>query len=138
VEIAALPRYRRSARGARAWWCARRLLLQAHFGRTALPMSDYVSDTKSVLDQALRVLQAMVDVAADGGWLFTALGAMYLAQMVTQGRYPRARLQPSMGPHPSHHGTPPLTPPSDPTVSACAAPTVALREPPLTGQGSPA
>ena len=50
-------------------------------------MSDYVTDTKSVLDQALRVLQAMVDVAADGGWLFTALGAMHLAQMVTQGRW---------------------------------------------------
>ena len=30
------------------------LLLQAHFARAALPMSDYVTDTKSVLDQALR------------------------------------------------------------------------------------
>ena len=50
-------------------------------------MSDYVTDTKSVLDQALRVLQAMVDVAADGGWLETTVGAMRLAQMVTQGRW---------------------------------------------------
>ena len=63
------------------------LLLQAHFHRAALPMSDYVTDTKSVLDQALRVLQAMVDVSADGGWLFTTLGCMHLAQMVTQGRW---------------------------------------------------
>jgi len=63
------------------------LLLQAHFARATLPMSDYVTDTKSVLDQALRVLQAMVDVAADGGWLFTTLGTMHLAQMVTQGRW---------------------------------------------------
>ena len=63
------------------------LLLQAHFARTALPMSDYVTDTKSVLDQALRVLQAMVDVCADGGWLYTTLGAMHLAQMVTQARF---------------------------------------------------
>ena len=63
------------------------LLLQAHFARAPLPMSDYVTDTKSVLDQALRVLQAMVDVSADGGWLYTTLGAMHLAQMVTQARW---------------------------------------------------
>ena len=61
------------------------LLLQAHFARAALPMSDYITDTKSVLDQALRVLNAMVDVASDGGWLYTALGGMHLAQMITQG-----------------------------------------------------
>lgn len=30
------------------------LLLQAHFARTPLPMSDYITDTKSVLDQAVR------------------------------------------------------------------------------------
>jgi len=63
------------------------LLLQAHFSRTALPMSDYVTDLKSVLDQALRILQAMVDIAADGGWIDTAMGAMHLTQMVTQGRF---------------------------------------------------
>ena len=63
------------------------LLLQAHFARMPLPMSDYVTDTKSVLDQALRVLQAMVDVAADGGWLYTTLGTMRLSQMVTQARW---------------------------------------------------
>ena len=28
----------------------------------------------------------MVDIAADGGWLHTALGVMHLAQMVTQVR----------------------------------------------------
>lgn len=33
------------------------LLLQAHFARAALPMSDYITDTKSVLDQTSRVLQ---------------------------------------------------------------------------------
>lgn len=33
------------------------LLLQAHFSREQLPMSDYLTDTKSVLDQAIRVLQ---------------------------------------------------------------------------------
>ena len=49
------------------------LLLQCHFGRCALPISDYVTDQKSVLDQAIRILQAMIDVAADGGWLVTTL-----------------------------------------------------------------
>ena len=33
------------------------LLLQAHFSRQQLPMADYVTDTKSVLDQTIRVLQ---------------------------------------------------------------------------------
>jgi activating signal cointegrator complex subunit 3 len=63
------------------------LLLQAYFARATLPMSDYVTDTRSVLEQALRVLQAMVDIAADGGWLQTTLGVMHLAQMVTQARF---------------------------------------------------
>jgi len=63
------------------------LLLQAHFASASLPVADYVTDLKSVLDQALRVLQAMVDIAADAGWLHTAMGAMYLTQMVSQGRF---------------------------------------------------
>lgn len=50
-----------------------------------LPISDYVTDTKSVLDQSIRVLQAMVDVAANGGWLQTALSTMHLLQMIMQG-----------------------------------------------------
>ncbi len=33
------------------------LLLQAHFERAELPIADYGTDTKSVLDQALRILQ---------------------------------------------------------------------------------
>merc|ERR1711988_113520 len=33
------------------------LLLRAHFSRHKLPISDYVTDTKSVLDQAIRILQ---------------------------------------------------------------------------------
>jgi len=63
------------------------LLLQAHMGRTPLPMADYATDTKTVLDQAVRVLQAMVDIAADAGGLANALGAMALAQMVCQAAW---------------------------------------------------
>ena len=32
------------------------LLLQAHMAHVPLPISDYVNDTKSVLDQALRLM----------------------------------------------------------------------------------
>ena len=38
------------------------------------------------LDQAIRILQAMVDVAAENGWLQTTLNVMYLTQLVVQGR----------------------------------------------------
>ena len=33
------------------------LLLQSHFNRNELPSTDYHTDTKSVLDQAIRILQ---------------------------------------------------------------------------------
>eukprot|EP00795_Rhopilema_esculentum_P017649 gene17649-9293_t len=33
------------------------LLFQAHFSRIPLPIADYLTDTKSVLDQAIRILQ---------------------------------------------------------------------------------
>eukprot|EP00850_Spirogloea_muscicola_P017869 SM000157S02099 [mRNA] locus=s157:242304:257751:- [translate_table: standard] len=61
------------------------LLFQAHFSQLSLPISDYITDTKSLLDQSIRILQAMVDVAANGGWLQTTLKCMQLMQMVLQG-----------------------------------------------------
>lgn len=33
------------------------LLFQAHFSRLPLPSTDYLTDTNSVLDQAIRILQ---------------------------------------------------------------------------------
>lgn len=63
------------------------ILFQAHFARLELPISDYYTDLRSVLDQAIRVLQAMVDLCAEAGWLDTTMKIMNLAQMVTQGRY---------------------------------------------------
>lgn len=33
------------------------LLMQAHFSHLPLPNTDYLTDTKSVLDQAIRVIQ---------------------------------------------------------------------------------
>ncbi|KAK7108639.1 hypothetical protein V1264_016337 [Littorina saxatilis] len=63
------------------------LLLQAHFSQLPLPSTDYNTDTKSVLDQAIRVLQAMLDASADRGWLVTSLQVITLLQMVVQGRW---------------------------------------------------
>jgi len=39
------------------------LLLQAHFARLPMPIADYTTDTKSVLDQAVRILQVRALVA---------------------------------------------------------------------------
>lgn len=63
------------------------LLLQAHLLRLPLPCVDYLTDTKSVLDQSLRILQAMMDVSASAGWLATTLHIQVLMQMLTQARW---------------------------------------------------
>jgi hypothetical protein len=57
------------------------LLLQCHLGRLALPVADYVTDTKTALDNSLRLLQAMVDVAADQGWLEVTLTLIRVIQV---------------------------------------------------------
>uniref|UniRef100_A0A8B9HI64 Activating signal cointegrator 1 complex subunit 3 n=1 Tax=Astyanax mexicanus TaxID=7994 RepID=A0A8B9HI64_ASTMX len=63
------------------------LLLQAHFSRAQLPCSDYGTDTKTVLDNAIRVCQALLDVAANEGWLVSALSICNLVQMIVQARW---------------------------------------------------
>jgi activating signal cointegrator complex subunit 3 len=57
------------------------LLFQGHFSRLALPIADYVTDTRSVLDNSLRLVQAMIDVAADQGWLSNTLETIHLNQV---------------------------------------------------------
>ncbi|KAK9868384.1 hypothetical protein WJX84_004044 [Apatococcus fuscideae] len=61
------------------------LLLQAHMSRLPAPISDYVTDTKGALDNSVRLLQAITDLAADAGWLETALSTMLLIQSLMQG-----------------------------------------------------
>uniref|UniRef100_A0A8C4HEY4 Activating signal cointegrator 1 complex subunit 3 n=1 Tax=Dicentrarchus labrax TaxID=13489 RepID=A0A8C4HEY4_DICLA len=63
------------------------LLLQAHFSHAQLPCSDYNTDTKTVLDNTIRICQAMLDVAANEGWLVTAISICNLVQMIIQGRW---------------------------------------------------
>lgn len=60
------------------------VVAQAHFSQLELPISDYVTDLKSVLDQSIRVMQAMIDICANSGWLFSAITCMNLLQMVMQ------------------------------------------------------
>ncbi|CAN6469997.1 unnamed protein product [Victoria cruziana] len=61
------------------------LLFQSHFSQLELPISDYVTDMKSVLDQSIRIIQAMIDICANSGWLSSAITCMHLLQMVMQG-----------------------------------------------------
>jgi pre-mRNA-splicing helicase BRR2 len=61
-------------------------LLQAHFGRMQLN-GDLTNDLASILPDAARLLQAIVDVISSSGWLAPALAAMELSQMVTQGMW---------------------------------------------------
>jgi len=62
------------------------LLFQAHFSRTSLT-AELSADQLLVLNDALRLLQAMVDVLSSNGWLKAALATMELAQMVVQGMW---------------------------------------------------
>ena len=64
------------------------LLLQARLARAPVPITDYVNDTKSVLDQSLRVINSLIDVAADLGKLNAAISAMHLTQCLVQARLP--------------------------------------------------
>ena len=66
------------------------LLLQARMVGAPLPIADYGTDTKSVLDQALRVLNAMVDVAADEGLTETVVSLMRIIQCVVQASMPES------------------------------------------------
>lgn len=61
------------------------LLLQAYFSHMELPVTDYATDLKSVLDQSIRIIQAMIDISANSGWLSSAFTCLHLMQMVMQG-----------------------------------------------------
>ncbi|XP_076671425.1 activating signal cointegrator 1 complex subunit obelus [Andrena cerasifolii] len=63
------------------------LLLQAHFARLILPCADYSIDLKLVLDQAIRIIQAMIDTVAEHGWLQSTLMIIQLLQIIIQARW---------------------------------------------------
>jgi len=67
--------------------CKAYLLLQAHLGRIPLPVSDYVTDTRSVLENSMRILQALIDITAENGWWPSCLSTMKAIQCIMQGRW---------------------------------------------------
>ncbi|CAB3404822.1 unnamed protein product [Caenorhabditis bovis] len=62
------------------------LLFQAHFMRTLLP-TDYRTDLKSVLDQCVRILQAMREMTRLKSWLQATLCIIILQQMCHSARW---------------------------------------------------
>ncbi|KAL2023073.1 hypothetical protein VTK56DRAFT_3983 [Thermocarpiscus australiensis] len=64
------------------------LLLQAHMSRISLPITDYVGDQTSVLDQSIRIIQASIDVMAELGYLSSMLEFIKLLQCVKSARWP--------------------------------------------------
>jgi activating signal cointegrator complex subunit 3 len=64
------------------------LLMQCHMGRLPLPIADYNNDTKSVMDQIFRVVNALVDISADEGLLDAALSTMRISQCLVQAQFP--------------------------------------------------
>uniref|UniRef100_A0A0R3U7I7 Helicase C-terminal domain-containing protein n=1 Tax=Mesocestoides corti TaxID=53468 RepID=A0A0R3U7I7_MESCO len=65
------------------------ILLQSHLSRRThqLPIADYATDTKSLLDQTPRIIQAMIDFSAEQGWLACTLRSILLGQMLTQATW---------------------------------------------------
>jgi activating signal cointegrator complex subunit 3 len=62
------------------------LLIQAHLGKITLPIIDYVNDTKSVLDQFPRVLNAAIDLCCteEVGSLRAVLALTTVSKMIYQ------------------------------------------------------
>ncbi|KAI2465485.1 Sec63-domain-containing protein [Annulohypoxylon bovei var. microspora] len=65
------------------------LLLQAHMARIDLPITDYVGDQTSVLDQTIRIIQASIDVLTELGYLSSCLEMIKLLQCVKSARWPQ-------------------------------------------------
>ncbi|KAF8475719.1 Sec63 Brl domain-containing protein [Kalaharituber pfeilii] len=63
------------------------LLIQAFLSRIDLPISDYVTDQNSVLDQSIRIIQASIDVLAELGHLSSCLMMITLLQCIKQARW---------------------------------------------------
>lgn len=64
------------------------LLLQAHMSRVSLPITDYVGDQTSVLDQAIRIIQASIDVLTEMGYLTSVMQMIALLQSIKSAHWP--------------------------------------------------
>jgi antiviral helicase SLH1 len=63
------------------------LLIQAFMSRIELPITDYITDQNSVLDQAIRIMQASIDVLAELGYLKAVRMMISLMQSIKQARW---------------------------------------------------
>ena len=64
------------------------LLLQAYMSRIDLPISDYVGDQNSVLDQSIRIIQASIDALTELGFLSSCIMMITLLQCIKSARWP--------------------------------------------------
>ncbi len=64
------------------------LLLQSYMSQIDLPISDYVGDQNSVLDQSIRIIQASIDVFTELGYLSTCCMMITLLQCIKSARWP--------------------------------------------------
>lgn len=64
------------------------LLLQAYMSRIELPITDYVGDQNSVLDQSIRVIQAAIDIFTELGYQSTCIMTITLLQCIKSARWP--------------------------------------------------
>ena len=63
------------------------LLLQAHFTRCPLPVSDYKTDTRTAIDSSARIVQAMIDVAACQGFLKAVSNVTLIWKAISSRRW---------------------------------------------------
>ncbi|KAK7206302.1 Sec63 Brl domain-containing protein [Myxozyma melibiosi] len=63
------------------------LLIQAHLSRAELPITDYMQDMVSVLDQSIRVLQACVDISSELGYLSASMRFVQVMQAIKQAAW---------------------------------------------------
>lgn len=63
------------------------LLIQSFMSRIDLPITDYITDQNSVLDQTIRIMQASIDVLAELGYLSSVKMMISLMQCIKQARW---------------------------------------------------
>jgi activating signal cointegrator complex subunit 3 len=61
------------------------LLFQAYLSGLQLPIRDYITDTKLVIDSAFRIINAMIDISAESKQLANCQRLVRLMQMFVQG-----------------------------------------------------
>lgn len=61
------------------------LMIKCYLLDANLPNQEYVLDLKSVLDQIIRIIHAMMNLAAGRHWLDCTIKLIYLCQMLIQG-----------------------------------------------------